>query len=299
MRRLHFAYLDYANFAAQIGAFRVQCRNALHVRERPSPLDAYLRGEPAFTTVGSDDLEKRRSDEGPFDGAVVTLADHMIDKLPRLLRLVAAHCMDGAPVLVCVDAIEGVFQAGRYALYGDAIELMGSDLPPSIAIEDYALITANERFTPAHLLSLARQFIGTRKFSARLAAAIIAPPAYLHLVLANLRRKPRGLAAAGTCTSATIWMRGPWRSTTKALAERAQRFDRVFYNRINPDVVQAGSDAEEHFNTYGWRERRDPSSYFSVSGYLDANPDVAHAQMNPLWHFRDYGLAEGRNGWQR
>jgi hypothetical protein len=71
-------------------------------------------------------------------------------------------------------------------------------------------------------------------------------------------------------------------------------FDATFYLEHNPDVAAAGLDPLKHYNTYGWREGRDPSASFDTSFYLESHPDVAAAGMNPLEHFVQYGAAEGR-----
>ncbi|ACA18349.1 hypothetical protein M446_3984 [Methylobacterium sp. 4-46] len=75
-------------------------------------------------------------------------------------------------------------------------------------------------------------------------------------------------------------------------------FDQTYYRLKNPDVAASGVDLLDHFLNHGWKEGRDPSRHFSVSGYLQANPDVAAANINPLVHFWAFGLAEGRSGWQ-
>lgn len=76
-------------------------------------------------------------------------------------------------------------------------------------------------------------------------------------------------------------------------------FNSSFYLQQNPDVAFAISrgviaSAEEHFNTYGRFEGRNPNAYFDVTYYLTANPDVAAARVNPLEHFLTFGAEEGR-----
>ncbi len=71
-------------------------------------------------------------------------------------------------------------------------------------------------------------------------------------------------------------------------------FDATFYLEQNPDVAAAGLDPLEHYDTYGWRESRDPSASFDTSFYLESNPDVAAAGLNPLEHYARYGDSEGR-----
>ena len=50
-----------------------------------------------------------------------------------------------------------------------------------------------------------------------------------------------------------------------------------------------------HYDTYGWKEGRDPSAQFSTNAYLAANPDVAAAHVNPMLHYEEYGIYEGRD----
>lgn len=80
-------------------------------------------------------------------------------------------------------------------------------------------------------------------------------------------------------------------------------FNEGFYLSANPDVaaaVAAGGFASgrEHYDTYGWREGRDPSALFDAGAYLSANPDVATAGIDPARHFSLFGLAEGRDAWR-
>jgi len=74
-----------------------------------------------------------------------------------------------------------------------------------------------------------------------------------------------------------------------------QGFDRAFYLAVNPDVAAAGVDPLSHFNTFGFKEGRDPNSYFDTSAYLEVYTDVAAAGVNPLEHYFQYGAREGRD----
>lgn len=60
-------------------------------------------------------------------------------------------------------------------------------------------------------------------------------------------------------------------------------------------VLEGLTTAWGHFDTFGWREGRDPSAYFSTTGYLHAYADVAAAGINPLTHYRMFGAHEGRS----
>ena len=70
--------------------------------------------------------------------------------------------------------------------------------------------------------------------------------------------------------------------------------DDLFYYAHNHDVWAAHVDAEQHFDTFGWHEGRDPDAFFSVAIYLSAYPDVRAAGVNPLTHWHDIGWIEGR-----
>ncbi|WP_264048359.1 peroxidase family protein [Methylobacterium flocculans] len=80
-------------------------------------------------------------------------------------------------------------------------------------------------------------------------------------------------------------------------------FDAEFYLLANADVAQVatldGGDtlafARQHFDTYGWKEGRDPNAVFDTKGYLAAYGDVAAAGINPLAHYDTYGWKEGRD----
>jgi len=60
------------------------------------------------------------------------------------------------------------------------------------------------------------------------------------------------------------------------------------------DVAAANVNPLEHYEQFGWKEGRDPATYFDTVGYLAANPDVAAANVNPLDHFLQFGIREGR-----
>lgn len=69
----------------------------------------------------------------------------------------------------------------------------------------------------------------------------------------------------------------------------------LFYYDRNPDVLQAGVPAAQHYEASGWREGRDPNALFSTNGYLAANADVRAAGVNPLTHYDQFGWKEGRD----
>ena len=72
-------------------------------------------------------------------------------------------------------------------------------------------------------------------------------------------------------------------------------FDTRGYLATYADVAAAGVNPFEHFMTFGWKEGRDPSPAFNTSAYLLANPDVAAVGTNPLVHYLTYGVHEGRS----
>jgi hypothetical protein len=70
--------------------------------------------------------------------------------------------------------------------------------------------------------------------------------------------------------------------------------DPDFYLGRYPDVDCARSEAAGHFMELGWREGRDPNTWFSTSFYLAANPDVRDGGGNPFMHYLTNGRYEGR-----
>lgn len=72
-------------------------------------------------------------------------------------------------------------------------------------------------------------------------------------------------------------------------------FDPKFYRFLNEELRSKNDQTlEQHFNTIGWKEGRDPNAFFSVTAYHDANPDVAAENGNPFSHYQSFGKAEGR-----
>ncbi|PZF78617.1 hypothetical protein DK847_02080 [Aestuariivirga litoralis] len=76
----------------------------------------------------------------------------------------------------------------------------------------------------------------------------------------------------------------------------AAEFDAAFYLARNPGVAASGLSPEAHFCAIGWRQRRDPAPWFSVSLYLDTYQDIARAGVNPFYHYLLSGRDEGRVG---
>ena len=71
-------------------------------------------------------------------------------------------------------------------------------------------------------------------------------------------------------------------------------FDREYYLKCNPDVVQAGVDPVNHYFEYGAREGRNPSPVFVTEFYLERYPDVIESGLNPYYHYLAIGRPEGR-----
>jgi Ca2+-binding RTX toxin-like protein len=77
--------------------------------------------------------------------------------------------------------------------------------------------------------------------------------------------------------------------------ELVQRlFDADHYLQKNPDALQSGLEAWQHFVLIGLGEGRDPGPFFNASYYLGQYPDVAAAGVLALTHFLEHGLYEGR-----
>ena len=57
------------------------------------------------------------------------------------------------------------------------------------------------------------------------------------------------------------------------------------YTAINP---------LQHYDSFGWKEGRDPGANFDTEFYLLHNPDVKAAHIDPLAHYLQNGIEEGR-----
>ena len=85
-----------------------------------------------------------------------------------------------------------------------------------------------------------------------------------------------------------IISQGELRATESAGAVAASElFDAAYYLDNNCDVLEAGVDPLHHYCVNGWREFRDPSSYFSTSFY---RRQIKNKKINPLLHY----ITEGR-----
>ncbi len=71
-------------------------------------------------------------------------------------------------------------------------------------------------------------------------------------------------------------------------------FDSSYYKKRYADIGRHGLDPLKHYAGFGWREGRDPCSWFSTKGYLALHPDVRASGVNPLYHYVTIGRAEQR-----
>ena len=69
-------------------------------------------------------------------------------------------------------------------------------------------------------------------------------------------------------------------------------FDPDFYLKKNPDVAAHGRNPLTHYLIHGWREGRNPHTFFDTKLYLSLNTDVVG--INPLVHFAAVGVKEHR-----
>ncbi len=74
----------------------------------------------------------------------------------------------------------------------------------------------------------------------------------------------------------------------------AQHFDATYYLSTNPDVAQIGHDPLEHFLQYGWREGRNPNTWFRTKYYLEKDKNFLEHDINPFFDYlikRDHIIA--------
>jgi glycosyltransferase involved in cell wall biosynthesis len=72
-------------------------------------------------------------------------------------------------------------------------------------------------------------------------------------------------------------------------------FDMAFYLMRYVDIARAlRLDPVQHYITYGAKEGRNPTPYFSTKYYVERYPDVKASGKNPFYHWLTVGRAEGR-----
>jgi len=73
-----------------------------------------------------------------------------------------------------------------------------------------------------------------------------------------------------------------------------EAFDEKYYLDNNQDIRNLGINAFEHYNTFGWKEGRNPNHWFDVIYYLNNNLDIKNLGIEPLGHYLSFGKYEGR-----
>lgn len=66
---------------------------------------------------------------------------------------------------------------------------------------------------------------------------------------------------------------------------KSDMFDGEWYRAQNPDVDFGKITPEEHYDSIGWREGRDPSPRFSTQLYQQEHPDAVSFGQNPILHY--------------
>ena len=80
----------------------------------------------------------------------------------------------------------------------------------------------------------------------------------------------------------------------KKSIKRSKLFDKDYYLKNNPDVLNATIDPLDHFLKFGGFEGRNPSLEFDTKYYNHLYPDVVASGVNPLVHYIKYGKNENR-----
>lgn len=70
-------------------------------------------------------------------------------------------------------------------------------------------------------------------------------------------------------------------------------FDPEYYTFLSPEVARRNMTPVEHYVSYGWKEKRNPSKTFNTEFYLEAYPDARAANINPLKHYITSGIKAG------
>lgn len=71
-------------------------------------------------------------------------------------------------------------------------------------------------------------------------------------------------------------------------------FDADYYLKSNEDVRNSNCSAIEHYFNIGWKEGRNPCSWFNVKFYLSEYKDINNSELEPFCHYLEQGQYEGR-----
>jgi hypothetical protein len=115
------------------------------------------------------------------------------------------------------------------------------------------------------------------------------------LVISNGAATVATLKVASGMASDSFTASGSIITIGTAAPVHEEEFDATWYLKQNPDVAASGMDPFTHYDTYGWREGRNPDPFFNTDYYLNQNSDVAAAGIDPLTHYEQYGWKEGRD----
>lgn len=73
------------------------------------------------------------------------------------------------------------------------------------------------------------------------------------------------------------------------IIKKSKFFDKKWYLKKYPDLKGIDMSLAEHYLREGWKERRDPSLYFSTKEYLNINSGVRSEGVCPLLHYEKSG----------
>lgn len=71
--------------------------------------------------------------------------------------------------------------------------------------------------------------------------------------------------------------------------KKSSLFDKEYYLKNNPDVLDSKISPYKHFLIYGGKEGRFPSAKFNTHKYLADHPEIIKLNINPLIHFLNSG----------
>jgi len=73
-----------------------------------------------------------------------------------------------------------------------------------------------------------------------------------------------------------------------------KKFDSSFYEEEYGDLTNSSLNLLQHYYFFGWKEGRNPCSWFNTEDYLSLYPDVLQSGINPFCHYVMFGKEEGR-----
>ncbi len=157
-------------------------------------------------------------------------------------------------------------------------------------IHDFTLAHVFERLFAGLVISQNQELFGLRSRSFR-----------NEIRIANIRKKikdredtDQSLVKDAYSVFQKIYSRFLFHFKQIEIIRNSKYFDKNWYIRRYPEVVELNIQPEEHYLIHGNELGCNPSPLFNGYEYLYSYPDLVEKKINPLLHYECYGKYEGR-----